>query len=43
MDYFSLNYQVDAVYLAPPWGGPDYHKIQCFHPDQFKPKLSQII
>lgn len=43
MDYFSLNYKdykVDAVYLAPPWGGPDYHKIQSFHPEQFEPKLS---
>lgn len=26
-DFFKLNSKVDAVYLAPPWGGPDYYKI----------------
>lgn len=31
-DFFNLNQKVDAVYLAPPWGGPDYYKIESFHP-----------
>lgn len=31
-DYFSLDCKVDAVYLAPPWGGPDYYKLESFHP-----------
>ena len=26
-DFFKINCKVDAVYLAPPWGGPDYYKI----------------
>lgn len=26
-DFFKLDQKVDAVYLAPPWGGPDYYKI----------------
>jgi trimethylguanosine synthase len=32
MDFFKLDCKVDAIYLAPPWGGPDYFKIQSFHP-----------
>lgn len=31
-DFFSLSSKVDAVYLAPPWGGPEYYKKQSFHP-----------
>jgi len=29
-DFFTLDFKrndVDAVYLAPPWGGPDYHLL----------------
>ncbi len=32
-DFFNLDCKVSAVYLAPPWGGPDYYKIESFHPD----------
>lgn len=34
-DFFNLNTKADAVYLAPPWGGPDYYKIESFHPESF--------
>jgi trimethylguanosine synthase len=34
-DFFKLDVKVDAVYLAPPWGGPDYFKIESFHPADF--------
>ena len=34
-DFFKLETKVDAVYLAPPWGGPDYFKIASFHPADF--------
>lgn len=42
-DFFKLDMKVDAVYLAPPWGGPDYFKIASFHPADFEPKLTDII
>ncbi len=32
-NFFDVSCKVDAVYLAPPWGGPDYYKLQSISPE----------
>jgi trimethylguanosine synthase len=36
--FFDLQFkrkEMDAVYLAPPWGGPDYHLLATLKPEDF--------
>lgn len=34
---------MQIVYLAPPWGGPDYYKLQKMQPNDFVPRLDALI
>jgi trimethylguanosine synthase len=37
-DFFKIDFKrndVNAVYLAPPWGGPEYHLQEKMQPEDF--------
>lgn len=45
-DFFHLEFkrnEFEAVYMSPPWGGPEYHKLDRMMPGDFIPPLGMII
>lgn len=45
-DYFDIEFkrnELDAVYMSPPWGGPDYMKLERMLPEDFDPPLQKLI
>jgi trimethylguanosine synthase len=42
-DYLSNNQVRGALYLDPPWGGPDYYKLRHFGFEQFEPPVTDLI
>lgn len=41
-DFFKLEFkrnEFEAVYMSPPWGGPEYFKLERMMPEDFIPPL----
>lgn len=42
-DFFKLEFkrnEFEVVYMSPPWGGPEYFKLERMMPQDFIPPLN---